>query len=241
MFDFWHRYFQGRHPSKVLLLYKIFLKNVTPSIRGFIVQSDKFECEVMDWALFEKLARRVAEKIKTSEFKPDFIVGLARGGWVLARVLCDLLGVKDLVSLKVEHWGVTATPDGKAALRYPFRIDLSGRNVLIVDDITDTGESMRIATDYVKTLSPREVRTAALRNIVGSKFVPDFYGDEINWRWVVFPWNYTEDMCNIVDRVASKWSDPSDVKRVLKSDYKIDVDEDEINEIIEELKRRSRA
>ena len=64
---------------------------------------------------------------------------------MLSRVLCDYLGVKDLVSLKIEHWGVTATPDGKAQIKYPFDIDLTGKNVLVVDDITDTGESMIIA------------------------------------------------------------------------------------------------
>ena len=113
--------------------------------------SDAFECEIMSWELFNTLAKNVATKIKDSGYNPDFIVGLARGGWVLSRVLCDYIGVKDLVSLKVEHWGVTATQDGKAQIKYPFDIDLAGRRVLIVDDITDTGESMLIAEEYVKT------------------------------------------------------------------------------------------
>jgi len=205
------------------------------------VSSEKFDCEVMDWNLFYDLSRIVAQKVNASGYKPDFIVGLARGGWVLARVLCDLLGVKDLVSLKVEHWGVTATPDGKAALKYPFRIDLSGRHVLVVDDITDTGESIRIAVEYVKTMSPRSIRTATLRHIKESKFVPDYYGDEIIWRWVIFPWNYTEDMCNILEKVRGRCSETEEMKRILKSDYKIEIDEEKINEILSELQRRARA
>ncbi|MDP7207114.1 MAG: phosphoribosyltransferase, partial [Candidatus Bathyarchaeota archaeon] len=64
----------------------------------------------MDWYRFQLLAEKTARKVVDSGYKPDIIVGLARGGWVLSRVLCDYLGVKDLVSLKVEHWGVTATP-----------------------------------------------------------------------------------------------------------------------------------
>lgn len=203
------------------------------------VSSDKFECEVMDWELFYDLAKQVAEKIKESGYSPDFVVGLARGGWVFARVLCDLLGIKDLLSLKVEHWGVTATPDGKARLKYPFRIDLSGRRVLVVDDITDTGESMRLATDYVETMNPGEVRTATLRHINGSKFVPDYHGDEITWRWVIFPWNFTEDLCNIVPKVAEECSDLGELRRRLREDYKIDIDEPGLSEILLELDRRS--
>ena len=205
------------------------------------VSSDKFKCEIMDWELFYSQAKRVSQKIKDSGYRPDFVVGLARGGWVLARVLCDLLGVKDLVSLKVEHWGITATPDGKARLKYPFRLDLSGRRVLVVDDITDTGESMSLAAEYVEKLSPAEVRTATLRHINGSKFVPDYFGEEITWRWVIFPWNFTEDLCNIIPRVAGECSDLDDLRRRLKEDYNVEIDEPGLSEVLSELDRRSKG
>jgi len=205
------------------------------------LSSDKFECEIMSWDQFYKLAKEAGEKIKASGYTPDIIVGLARGGWCLARVLCDLLGVKDLVSLKVEHWGITATPDGKAKLKYPFNIDLSGKRVLVVDDITDTGESMRISVEYVKTLNPLEVKTVTLRHIEGSKFKPDYYAEEITWRWVIFPWNFTEDLCNLIERIQGKVDDPYDkklLKAKLKENFNIEVDEDTIGEILKEIDRR---
>jgi len=210
------------------------------------MSADCFECEVMDWNLFYQLARQVAKKINGSGYKPDLIVGLARGGWVLARILCDLIGVKDLVSLKVEHWGVTATPDGKAKLKYPLNVDLKGKNVLIVDDITDTGESMQVTVEYVKSLSPSEVRTAALRHIKTSKFKPDYFGEEMDWKWVIFPWNFTEDMCNIVPKVCARLSvspdenvDVKQIRKELKQFYTIDTTEETVAEILQELKRRN--
>jgi len=203
------------------------------------MSGDSFLCEVMDWRLFAELSEKVAEKIVASGWQPDFMVGLARGGWVLSRVLCDYLGVKDIVSLKVEHWGVTATPDGKARIKYPFEVDLTGRRVLVVDDITDTGESMKIAAEYVKTKNPAEIRTATLRHIIGSMFAPDYYGDEITWRWVIFPWNYVEDMCNIVPKVAEDGATLSEMSEKLKADFDIDAREEEISEILDEIKRRS--
>ena len=205
------------------------------------MSGEKFECEVMDWGLFDRLSVDVAAKIKASGFQPDFMVGLARGGWVLSRVLCDHLGVKDLVSLKVEHWGVTATPDGKAQIKYPFKIDLTGKKVLVVDDITDTGDSMEIAVDYVRQMNPGEVRTAALRHIDGSKFTPDYYGDVITWRWVVFPWNFTEDMCNLVAKAAEGARDIDEVKARLKSNFNVDLSDHQIRDIQAEIRRRNRA
>ncbi len=201
--------------------------------------SDKFECEVMSWDGFQGLAEETARKILDSGYQPDFMVGLARGGWVLSRVLCDYLGVNDLVSLKVEHWGVTATPDGKARIKYPFDVDLTDRIVLMVDDITDTGQSMTVATEYVNSLNPEEVRTACLQHITGSQFTPDFYGEEISWRWVIFPWNYVEDMCNIIQKMEERGVSASDIKERLRSDHKIEVDQGEIDRIRDEIKRRN--
>ncbi len=205
----------------------------------FSVSGDRFDCEIMSWELFQFLARETAGKIIDSGYAPDFMVGIARGGWVLSRVLCDFLGIKDLVSLKVEHWGVTATPDGKAQLKYPFDIDLTSRRVLVVDDITDTGESMMIAVDYVRTKNPAEVRTATLRHIIGSKFTPDYYGDEITWRWVVFPWNYIEDMCNVIPKVAGEGATLTEIREKMKATFDSDRPEDEISKILDEIKRRS--
>jgi len=210
--------------------------------------ADCFECEVMDWNLFYKLAKQVANKVNSSGYRPDIIVGLARGGWVLARVLCDLIGIKDLVSLKVEHWGVTATPDGKAKLKYPLNVDLTGKNVLVVDDITDTGESMRVTLEYLKSLKPSEIKTAALRHINTSKFLPNYFGEEISWRWVIFPWNFTEDLCNIIPKVCERLSlnpkddiDVSKIKNELKQFYTIGISEETLEEILQELKRRNQA
>jgi hypoxanthine phosphoribosyltransferase len=202
--------------------------------------SDAFECEIMTWELFDKLAKNVSNSIIENGYEPDFMVGLARGGWVLSRVLCDYLGVKDLVSLKVEHWGVTATPDGKAKIKYEFDVDLTGRYVLVVDDITDTGESMMVAVDYVKTKNPACIKTAALRHIEGSKFIPDFYGDIITWRWVVFPWNFVEDMCNIVPKVSEGADSLDEIKKRLMERYNIDLSVEQIKEINTELERRKR-
>jgi hypoxanthine phosphoribosyltransferase len=215
------------HPNRFIHLY--------PTLHTV---SEKFECEVMDWDLFYELSMKTADKIIASGFKPDFMVGLARGGWVLSRVLCDFLGVKDLVSLKVEHWGVTATPDGSAQIKYPFQIELRGRKVLIVDDITDTGESMKVAKKYVETMNPLIVKTATLRTITGSKFRPDYFGDEISWRWVVFPWNFNEDMCNIVPKAAADGAPLEEVVRRLKANNKLDLSVSVVERILQEAKRR---
>jgi hypothetical protein len=157
----------------------------------------KFPAYLASWEDIERWAREGAFKILEEKWKPDVVVGLARGGWIPARLYCDFLGVKDLLSLKVEHWGITATPDGKARIKYGFDYDLDGKKVLIVDDIADTGESLTLAKNYIESKNPKEVKTATLLTIKTSKFRPDYFGEEIDWAWIVFPWNFIEDMINL--------------------------------------------
>jgi hypothetical protein len=122
-------------------------------------------------------------------------------------------------------------------------VNLTGKKVLIVDDITDTGESMIIAKEFVEKLNPKEIKTAAIFHIKTSKFVPDYYGKEIDWVWVMWPWNFIEDMCNILPKVLdeNKGRSINEIKKDLKERFKINLSEQEIIEILGELASRNIA
>ncbi|HIQ50233.1 MAG TPA: phosphoribosyltransferase [Nanoarchaeota archaeon] len=200
----------------------------------------KFKCEFRSWENIYTLSRIVARKIRESNWEPDAIIGITRGGWVPARNLCDFLGVKDLFGVKIEHWGVTATPDGEAKLKWPLNVDLSGKKVLVVDDIIDTGESMLIAIEHIKTLNPKEIRTAALFYIKGSKFIPDYFAEEIEWKWIIFPWNVTEDLINLISNFLKEREivEISEVIDGLKDWYDIELTEQQLKEVLEEMRIR---
>ncbi|NPA47451.1 MAG: phosphoribosyltransferase [Thermococci archaeon] len=164
----------------------------------------KFPVYIASWKDIDEWAEPGAMRMLEDGWVPDVVVGVARGGWVAARIYCDYLGVKDLVSVKVEHWGVTATPDGKAKLRYGTSYSMEGKRVLVVDDISDTGESLTLVKRYIEEQKPREVRVATLLTIKGSRFRPDYYGREIDWAWIVFPWNFIEDVINLVGGILEE-------------------------------------
>ena len=201
---------------------------------------EKVFCEYLTWERFLKISEKTAEKMNLAKYRPDFIVSLARGGWVFGRVLCDYLNVTDLVSLKVEHWGMTATPDGEAKIKYPFDIDLTGRKVLIVDDISDTGKSLKVATEYIKKMNPADIKTTTLFYLTGSSFKPDFYGEEMTWRWVVFPWNWVEDMVNLVAKVSTDDPAPSTIRDRMRDTFNLSISEIGIKKIQAEIKRRKK-
>jgi uncharacterized protein len=192
---------------------------------------NQIKCQTPTWKDMENYAKIASNKIKDSGFKPDVIIALARGGLVPARLFCDFLVMKKCYSIKVDHWGITAAKDGKAKLSQSLDVDITDLKVLVVDDITDTGESLKISVEYLKSLNPSAIKTATLMHLNNSKFTPDFYGSMENWAWIIFPWNYREDLVNLVGQaVEDVGKDQEKVQIKLRENCGIDVPIKDINE-----------
>ncbi len=162
-------------------------------------------CRAVSWSQVDVWADAIERKVRAADRLPETIVGLTRGGWVPARLLADRLGVRRVVSLRAQHWGITATPTGAASLTEGLSGPVKGERVLVVDDITDTGDSLRLAVDAVRIAAAAQVESAAFLHIGHSKFLPTYFGEEIprdQWVWVVFPWNYWEDLATLARKAA---------------------------------------
>jgi hypoxanthine phosphoribosyltransferase len=159
---------------------------------------------LVSWDEIAEWARVLSMKIKDSGWLPDIVVAIARGGYAPARLICDYLGISDLISVQVVHWPSTAQAAEKAYIKYPLSVDLSGKKVLVIDDIVDTGDSIQLAKEHIERNSRNvDVRTAALQWIsTVAKFKPDYWAIEVkDWVWFVYPWNITEDMTNFIKRI----------------------------------------
>ncbi|HTP56558.1 MAG TPA: phosphoribosyltransferase [Thermoplasmata archaeon] len=188
-------------------------------------------CRRATWTDLERWADRIADRVRAARAVPETIVGLTRGGWVPARMLSDRLGVKRLVSLRAQHWGVTATRDGAASVTEGLSGPIRGESVLVVDDITDTGESLRLAFARVTEGGPRSAESAAFLHIAGAAFVPTYFAEEIRreeWAWIVFPWNYWEDLRALATRAAELAPGIDPVRATLRSRCGLDVSRDDV-------------
>ncbi|MFP3216141.1 MAG: phosphoribosyltransferase [Vulcanisaeta sp.] len=164
----------------------------------------KVPIRLVSWDEIVEWARVLSMKIRDSGWLPDVVVAIARGGYAPARLVCDYLGVTDLLSIQVVHWPSTAQVSERAYIKYPLTVDLSGRKVLVIDDIVDTGDSIQLAKEYIERNNKNvDVRTAALQWIsTVAKFKPDYWAVEVrDWTWFVYPWNVTEDVTNFIRRV----------------------------------------
>jgi hypoxanthine phosphoribosyltransferase len=201
---------------------------------------EQINCEILSWNRVAKDAKRLSSLVKESGYKIDIAVAIARGGLVPARILSDYLSIRDLTTIKVEHWGITATPSEEAVLKFPLCTDIRDKNVLLVDDTTDTGDTLRVSIDYLKSFEPKEIRTAVLIHKSRSAITPDYFIRKVvKWKWIIFPWHVWEDITEFVRRIVdSGIHDAEDIKDALEQRYNIKVNIVTVREILSEVKRQ---
>jgi hypoxanthine phosphoribosyltransferase len=200
----------------------------------------KVPSEVVSWEEIERWAEIIVEKI--GDFKFDCVISVIRGGLVPSRIVADYLGIKDIFTLKTEHWGITATPDGKARVTYPIVKDLTGQSVLVVDDITDTGQSLGLAIEATKQKNPRIVKSATFLYIKKAAMAPDYFAEEIsaeNWKWFIFPWNRREDLRNLI-LDCSNGGTKEDIASCLALKYDLYISRREFDETFSWLEHHSK-
>ena len=199
--------------------------------------SEDFECELVSWDEAYRLSKELAARIKSAQFRPDLIIAVGRGGYVPARIVADFMLHSLLSSMKIEHWGIAASKRDETTVRFPLSADVRNKSVLILDDITDTGDTLRVAVDYVKDLGSGEVRTGVLQHKVASSFEPDYYAEKIvKWRWVIYPWAAHEDLVGFTERVLSvRPKSSKEIRTDLHRRFKLDIDEEQFDEIIWDL------
>ncbi|MHB8101747.1 MAG: phosphoribosyltransferase [Methanosarcina sp.] len=203
-------------------------------------EEDSFRCELISFNYILRLSKILSRKIKASGYMPDLIVAIGRGGYVPGRLISDFLLFNDLTSMKIEHYARAADMRAEAKIRFPISVDIRGKKVLVVDDLTDTGETLSLAVDYVWSLKPADVRTAVLQHKTCSNFMPDFYAQKIiKWRWVIYPWARYEDLAGFTEKIIrDRALNLSQIIIELKNRYELDIKEIELLDILKDLTER---
>ena len=132
----------------------------------------------------------IVSQMYSDDWRPDYIVGVTRGGLIPAVMMSHYTGIK-MHTLDVR----LRDGDTKENATYLKTQMAKGKKILIVDDINDSGATFKwIAQDWeVNNDSEKSnVKFAALIDNVPSEFVVEYSGTEINKEenpeWIVFPY-----------------------------------------------------
>jgi hypoxanthine phosphoribosyltransferase len=198
---------------------------------------ETFTCDAVTWERAVTLSRTLSAKIRASGFRPDLVVAIGRGGYVPARIVCDELLIMDLAGIRIEHWGTAEHKNERAVVRRPLADDIAGLAVLIVDDVTDTGDTLTAALEHLESRGANEIRTGVLVHKQVSAFVPDYYAERTSaWHWVIFPWARHEDLVGFAEKIVSdEPADAAEIRAILAGRYGLLAGEEEVLEALGDL------
>jgi hypoxanthine phosphoribosyltransferase len=178
--------------------------------------STKTNYEVPTWNQIYDMLLNQAHTIQSQKFKPDIIIGIARGGLVPACILTDLLGTPELTSIQVEFYTDINQTQMEPILKQKLSTQLTGKKTLLVDDIADSGQSLRLAKTHLKQQNALEIKTATLYQKPQSTIIPNFYEKQTT-SWVVFPWDTKETLRRIAQNQKGKRELNQEVTKLVKA------------------------
>ena len=149
-------------------------------------------------------------------------MAIARGGYVPARLLCDQLDIYNLTCIRITHYLAGAHKTPRAQLVEPLHVDISRANVLLVDDVDDSGDTLHLALQHLQSHQPAQLRTAVLHHKQLSCLVPDYFAHKIiTWRWVTYPWALLEDITGFLARLDPPASSPEEAAKCLQAQFRL--------------------
>jgi uncharacterized protein len=172
--------------------------------------------EVPTWNQIYDMLFSQAQKIQNQPYKPDILVAIARGGLIPACILTDLLEIPALDFIQIEFYSGINQTKLEPTLRQTLTTDIVGKKVLLVDDIADTGESLKLAKTHLQQKGAGQIKTATLYYKPMSITIPDFYEKQTT-SWVVFPWETKETLRRIIQKQQGKRALNNEVAKLVKA------------------------
>ena len=175
------------------------------------LESQKFH--TVSWINLHTSTFQLAQKIKKSGKKISLIVAIARGGMTIAQILSDLL------SLPVATFTISSYKDmqQKDLSNISFHVGarLENKDVLLVDDISDTGKTFIRGKKYLTELGANSITTASLFTKPWTKYFPDFYNTQSN-KWIILPYEVKETIDSITETMRKEKKTTIQIQTKLK-------------------------
>ena len=135
-----------------------------------------------------KITQQLADKITSSGYKPDYLIGIPTGGLFPLALLAKELIIKNVLSILTESTGTDEKKEVKI-VAYP-KIDLSNKKLLLIDEIVESGITLHQILQKLQKIYPgSEIKTATLGvNKDKCEFYPDYFIFFEEGDWVIFPW-----------------------------------------------------
>ncbi len=189
------------------------------------------QLQLVTFQEFAKMAYQLAELIKQeNQADPiELIISINRGGAVLSRILSDYLNVEIAAFGMASYSGINNQKEIR--ISQELNRDLKDKNVLLVDEICDSGKTFIKAVEIAEHLQPRKVLTATMFTKPHAIFAPN-YSVAVSDKWVVFPYEVRETLTSLDGFFKN---DPQIRQQLTEYFLNVGINQDELNSLEKSL------
>jgi len=157
------------------------------------------------WEEFHSMCKKLASKVSRDDF--DIFIGIARAGLYPATLVAGMLR-KEFYPIRI-----TRRKNDKIKWKKPIRKtnvpgEIRSARVLVIDDVSDSGETLSVVTKRLREKGAKKVKTGVLIFHSWAKPKPDYFALKSD-KCVIFPWD-TQIL------VSGKWKLHPEIARAMK-------------------------
>ena len=158
-------------------------------------------------AEIEATVKKLADEIrKDYQAKPPLLIGVLKGSFMFMADLIRLLNIPlEVEFIRLSSYGQGTESSGKIKVVQGLRFSIKGRDVLVIEDIVDTGFTTAFLLDYLRRKKPASLKLCALTDKPSRRQVPvtiDYLGFTVPNKFIVgygIDWDekfrYLPDIC----------------------------------------------
>ena len=169
---------------------------------------------IIDWKEYNLIVEKLAIQVYESGYKPDLLIGIARGGLPITDVLSRIFKLK-CAYLAVESYSGKGIEDQQGQIIFSREmsstVNSMGGNILLCDDLSDTGVTLRQSIAWLEKYPSikdniKKIKTAVLWKKLHSSYDPDFCANKLEDNpWIVQPFeNYELLSIEEIKKIHSK-------------------------------------
>lgn len=140
------------------------------------------------WELGQQISNDYAKLMQEKE-RPLVLLGILKGSFMFLADLAREINIPvEIQFATLSSYGNETVSSGDVQLQLSPPIDLKGRNILVVEDIADTGRSLTKLMEHLDSFRPESVRICAFLNKPEARVIEislDYVGFDVPMKYVV--------------------------------------------------------